>query len=93
MASSSLAVGTGKILEFSNNPQGSVTMDGTTHANAGLTCADCHNKELFPDMKLGAVKITMKDIQAGKLCGKCHNGKGAFAIKDNCSRCHYAAGA
>ncbi len=90
--SNALAVGPGKFLEFNSNPKDTVIFDGTTHKNAGLTCPDCHNQELFPKMKQGTVKITMKDLSAGKYCGKCHDGKSAFTIKD-CIRCHYVPGA
>ncbi len=87
-----LAVGTGKTLEFKGSPEGTVIFDGTAHKNAGLTCADCHNPEVFPKMKQGTVKITMIDLYAGKYCGRCHDGKKAFLIKDNCSRCHHKPG-
>jgi c(7)-type cytochrome triheme protein len=29
----------------------------------------------------------MKDMEAGKSCGACHNGTKAFAVKD-CAKCH-----
>jgi len=87
------AVGPGKILEFGGSDSGTVIFDGTTHKNAGLTCPDCHNPDLFPKMKQGTVKITMKDLYAGKYCGTCHDGKKAFLIKENCIRCHYKPGA
>ncbi len=83
-----LAVGPEKTLEFKGSPEGTVIFDGTAHKKAGLTCPDCHNPELFPKMKQGTVKITMNDLYAGKYCGRCHNGKKAFLIKDNCTRCH-----
>ena len=86
---SALAVGPGKTLEFKGSSMGTVLFDGTAHKNAGLTCSDCHNPELFPKMKQGTVNITMSDLYAGKYCGRCHNGKKAFLIKDNCSRCHH----
>ena len=89
---SALAVGPGKTLEFKGSPMGTVIFDGTVHRNAGLTCSDCHNPEIFPKMKQGTVKITMNDLYAGKFCGRCHNGKKAFMIKDNCTRCHHKAG-
>jgi c(7)-type cytochrome triheme protein len=83
------AVGPGKTLEFKGSPMGTVMFDGTAHKNAGLTCSDCHNPEVFPKMKQGTVTITMNDLYAGKYCGRCHNGKKAFTIKDNCTRCHH----
>lgn len=87
-----LAVGPGKMLEFKGSSQGMVIFDGTTHKKAGLTCSDCHNPEVFPKMKQGTVKITMKDLYAGKYCGRCHDGKKSFLIKDNCTRCHHEPG-
>jgi len=87
-----LAVGPGKTLEFKGSPMGTVIFDGTVHKNAGLTCSDCHNPEMFPKMKQGTVTITMNDLYAGKYCGRCHNGKRAFMIRDNCTRCHHKTG-
>jgi c(7)-type cytochrome triheme protein len=87
-----LAVGPGKTLEFKESPMGTVIFDGSTHKNAGLKCSDCHNPEVFPKMKQGTVKITMNDLYAGKYCGRCHDGKKAFMIKDNCTRCHHKPG-
>ncbi len=83
-----LAVGPGQTLTFNGSPMGKVVFDGTAHKNAGLTCSDCHNAELFPKMKKGTVKITMAEMKAGKYCGRCHNGKRAFTINE-CSKCHH----
>jgi c(7)-type cytochrome triheme protein len=82
------AVGPGKTLKFKESPMGMVVFDGTVHKNAGLTCSYCHNPAVFPKMKQGTIKITMNDLYAGKYCGKCHDGKKAFWIKENCARCH-----
>lgn len=87
------AVEPGKILEFKGSDAGTVIFDGTTHKNAGITCADCHNPDVFPKMKQGTVKITMAGLYAGKFCGKCHDGKNGFLIKANCDRCHFKPGA
>src|SRR5664279_3877545 len=86
VSGSALAVGPGKTLEFKGSPMGTVLFDGTAHKNAGLTCKDCHNADIFPKMKQGNIKITMSDLYAGKYCGRCHNGKKAFFIKENCTR-------
>lgn len=61
---------------------------GEYHLNRGYRCDDCHNRNMFPKKQKGAVKITMKAIQEGKLCGKCHNGKIAFGLSHNCKICH-----
>src|SRR5690242_1542742 len=86
------AVGEGKVVEFTGSPEGVVVFDGQAHKNAGITCGDCHNPAVFPKMKKGSVKITMSDLYAGKYCGKCHDGKKAFKIMDNCVRCHRKPG-
>lgn len=81
-----MAVPPGKTIEFAGGAPGKVILDGKTHADKGLKCADCHPKVF--QMKKGAAKITMADIDAGKACGTCHNGTKAFASKDNCAKCH-----
>src|SRR5512138_2356942 len=85
---SALAVPAGKTLEFPDGDTGKVIFSGQVHKDAKLTCSACHKPDLFPEKKKGTVKITMEAINAGKLCGACHNGKAAFAPKDNCGRCH-----
>jgi c(7)-type cytochrome triheme protein len=90
---SALAVGPGRILDFNEDTMGMVVFDGTTHKNAGLDCKDCHNPDVFPKMKQGSVKMTMKEMYEGKFCGKCHDGKNGFLIKASCDRCHFKAGA
>jgi len=49
------------------------------------TCNDCHTK-LFPYS--GGKRVTMKDMEQGKSCGACHDGKGAFSVKGDCAKCH-----
>jgi c(7)-type cytochrome triheme protein len=48
-------------------------------------CNDCHIK-LFPFGK--GKRMSMADMDAGKSCGACHNGKIAFATKPTCAKCH-----
>ncbi len=88
LAASAFAVGPGKTVDFEGKGAGKVVFDGGAHAKAGLKCADCH-PALFK-MKKGADTITMKDMDAGKNCGACHNGTKAFSVKDaaNCGKCH-----
>jgi c(7)-type cytochrome triheme protein len=51
-------------------------------------CPACHDT-LFK-MKAGANLVTMDELQAGKWCGVCHDGKAAFISDLNsCLRCHY----
>lgn len=85
-----LAAPPGKPLEYKGGPLGKVIFDGKVHADKGLKCPECHtNPKLFA-MKKDTDKMTMADLNAGKFCGTCHNGKKAFATKDaaNCAKCH-----
>jgi len=49
-------------------------------------CADCHTK-IFP-FKAGKLKAKMGDMDKGKSCGACHNGKDAFISSGDCVKCH-----
>ena len=53
-------------------------------------CSVCH-EELFV-MKRWRNKISHKEIDSGKQCGACHDGKIAFATddKERCNLCHVA---
>jgi c(7)-type cytochrome triheme protein len=88
LAASAFAVPAGKTVEFAPKGADKVVFDGKTHADKGNKCADCH-PGLFK-MKKGADVFTMKDMEAGKSCGACHNGTKAFGVKDaaTCAKCH-----
>jgi len=50
-------------------------------------CYACH-PAIFP-MKITSEGIGMDQITAGQFCGKCHNGKIAWAVGfSTCRRCH-----
>nr|1RWJ_A Chain A, Cytochrome c family protein [Geobacter sulfurreducens] len=49
-------------------------------------CNECHTK-LFA-YKAGAKRFTMADMDKGKSCGACHNGKDAFSSASDCGKCH-----
>ncbi len=49
-------------------------------------CADCHTK-IFP-YATGGKQVPMADMETGKSCGACHNGKDAFSVKGDCGKCH-----
>ncbi len=89
MSVSAFAVPAGKTVEFDAKGAGKVVFDGKVHADKGNKCADCHQSGLFK-MKKGADVMTMKDMEAGKGCGACHNGTKAFSVKDaaSCAKCH-----
>lgn len=80
-----LAVWPGQTITYEGGDSGPVAFSGETHRQP---CSTCHNKEMFPRMQKGATPITMKAIDAGRLCGSCHNGEQSFASPGNCHRCH-----
>ncbi len=83
-----IAVPANRSLSYDKSALGAVEFSGKIHAEAGFSCADCHNPNLFPKMKQGSVEITMEKIYAGEQCGFCHNGETTFAAKTSCNRCH-----
>lgn len=58
---------------------------------ARYTCRVCHNELQFA-MRRNDTGITRSAYLAGQFCGACHDGKTAFAVKDEqprqCERCH-----
>jgi c(7)-type cytochrome triheme protein len=79
------AVGGGDIIL--KNKGGDVAFSHDTHVEGmALACTDCHDK-LFLN-KSQHKKATMKEMQKGKSCGACHNGKKAFSVKGDCAKCH-----
>jgi c(7)-type cytochrome triheme protein len=55
-------------------------------SGAGQKCTACHDK-LYTNARQHK-KVSMKDMKKGKSCGACHNGKAAFSVKGDCSKCH-----
>ena len=55
-------------------------------ASIGLGCRQCHPRP-YLDTKQHK-KVTMKEMQQGKSCGLCHDGKEAFSVKGDCAKCH-----
>ena len=82
-----MATPPGKTVEYAGGDKGKVVFNGKTHADKGLKCPDCHPKT-WP-MKKGAA-MKMADLNTGKFCGTCHDGKKAFKTSDeaNCAKCH-----
>ena len=80
-----MAVSAGKTIEWETS-MGKVVFKGDDHAGKGLKCNECHTK-IFK-MKKGSTEMKMADINAGKFCGECHNGKKAFKSAGNCAKCH-----
>ncbi len=86
---SSFAVPEGLTLTWHGGTAGHVLFDGTIHAKKGLQCDACHVAGLF-QTKYGGDKMTMAEMNRGRFCGACHNGKKAFSTSDqkSCKRCH-----
>ncbi len=77
-----------KTVEFTPKGADKVVFDGPAHKAKGMDCKACH-PGIF-QMKKGGTPMTMKDMEAGKGCGTCHNGTKAFSVKDaaSCAKCH-----
>ena len=57
-----------------------------THiARTGGACKSCHNGIIITGKKKA---VSMDEMEKGKTCGACHNGKMAFTVTSNCDRCH-----
>ncbi len=92
---SAMAIQPGKTLTFKGGENGKVVFSGKIHAEKGVKCMECHDGKVFPTMKEalkvpGPPTLQMKEINAGKFCGTCHNGERAFKSSDekNCTKCH-----
>jgi c(7)-type cytochrome triheme protein len=76
-------------LTFSPKNTSPVVFSHEKHVNGkGVKCSGCHY-HVF-QMEKGSYKMDMIKITKGDFCGKCHNGRKAFDVKDqkNCSLCH-----
>jgi c(7)-type cytochrome triheme protein len=64
---------------------GEATFSHSVHiAKTGGACRSCHGKIITGKGK----SVTMDEMEKGKTCGACHNGKKAFTVTANCERCH-----
>lgn len=69
------------------NKGGDVLFSHEMHvSDMQLKCTQCHDK-LYTNTKQHK-NVTMAEMQKGKSCGACHNGKAAFSVKGNCAKCH-----
>ena len=66
---------------------GNVVFSHDAHVSTvGLKCTECH-ASLFVTKEKDK-KVSMAEMQKGKSCGACHNGKQIFSVKGNCNKCH-----
>lgn len=71
-------------ITFKVKETGTVLFKHTVHLKKTGECSVCHNT-LF---KTGTnPRVSMADMEKGKSCGACHNGKKGFAVSE-CFRCH-----
>ncbi len=66
-----------------------VVFSHRTHVQyEGSSCTGCHPK-LYSILKGGAI-ITHRDMEAGRSCGACHDGKKTFGVRESsaCATCH-----
>jgi c(7)-type cytochrome triheme protein len=69
---------------------GQVIFNHATHVDdAKPACTGCHPRE-FRILKANAGKTPIRhaDMEKGRQCGKCHDGKTSFGIADDCTMCH-----
>lgn len=58
-----------------------------SHEKHGSDCDACHPKIFLNDRKRHS-PVTMQQMEKGRACGACHNGKKAFSVTSNCTTCH-----
>jgi c(7)-type cytochrome triheme protein len=81
------AVGGGDIV-FKSEKAKDVTFSHDFHVTKQkLTCQKCH-PGIYAMSKSKNKPVTMAEINQGKSCGTCHNGKEAFVPQGNCAKCH-----
>ncbi|MBI2252791.1 MAG: cytochrome c3 family protein [Armatimonadetes bacterium] len=81
-----LAVGGGNIT-FQAKTMGNVLFSHDKHVTLHkLACNKCHTS-IFKYKKFSS-GVKMDEINNGKFCGVCHNGKIAFDVKKECAKCH-----
>jgi len=73
-------------LTFNTTPVNKAVFSHAFHTQA-YSCKDCHTTLVKPDMKKNK-RATMADMEKGKSCGSCHDGKTAFSVKGDCAKCH-----
>lgn len=67
---------------------GKVEFSHFNHLEAvGKNCPSCHNS-IYHIVTKNNPAFTMKEMEAGKACGACHDGKKAFSVKESCDTCH-----
>ncbi|MDO9079601.1 MAG: cytochrome c3 family protein [Desulfuromonadales bacterium] len=85
-AGSALAAAGGGEVTLKNSG-GDVVFSHEVHVEGmAQACTECHDK-LYTSAKQHKT-VTMKQMEKGKSCGACHDGKKAFSVKGDCAKCH-----
>jgi c(7)-type cytochrome triheme protein len=76
-----------KEITFIEKDAGNVKFSHKNHTGL-YKCGECHNK-IFNTAR-SKTKVSMKEMEAGKSCGGCHDGKTAFSVATDkdCDKCH-----
>ena len=72
-------------LTFVEKSTGDVIFSHKFHTSL-YTCSDCHTSTF--QVARNTLKVSMLEMEKGKSCGSCHDGKTAFSVKDKCESCH-----
>ena len=79
-----------KIARGADSP-GQVIFNHSMHVDSSKPeCTSCHPRD-FRILKANAGtknRIAHENFDKGRQCGRCHNGKDAFAIEADCTNCH-----
>lgn len=69
---------------------GQVTFNHASHVDdTRPSCTGCHPREFrILKSKSAAAPIRHADMEKGRQCGKCHDGKTSFNMTDDCAMCH-----
>jgi c(7)-type cytochrome triheme protein len=74
-----------KEIHFKVEGAGNVKFSHSAHLGM-YSCRDCHSA-IFP-AKISTRAVSMSEMEKGKSCGACHDGKTAFSVKEKCDSCH-----
>jgi c(7)-type cytochrome triheme protein len=75
---------TGELL-FEEKSTGNVMFSHTSHTGL-YRCGDCHTS--IYETTRSKLKVSMQEMEKGRSCGACHEGKTAFNVSEKCESCH-----
>jgi c(7)-type cytochrome triheme protein len=84
------AIGMAIEVELRTRTVGKVIFNHTKHGTHGIECSECHPK-IFKRGDKRRSPVSMKQMEKGRSCGACHNGKKAFSVTGDCITCHTGA--